>query len=46
MEGERMSARSQVTECDQEGGVGEEETRDQVGSPERLWNVSSLRLNE
>ena len=31
-----MSARSQVTLWDQEGGVEDAVTEDQVGSPERL----------
>ena len=31
-----MSARSHVTLCAQDGGVGDEVTVDQVGSPERL----------
>jgi hypothetical protein len=34
--GLRISARSQVTLCAQEGGVAEEVTDDHVGSPERL----------
>jgi hypothetical protein len=34
--GLRMSARSQLTLCDQGGGSGEDVTEDQTGSPERL----------
>jgi len=34
-----MSPLAQVTEVDQEGGVGEEVTEDHCGSPERLvWH--------
>ena len=36
MLGLRISARSQVTLCAQDGGVEEAVTEDQVGSPERL----------
>lgn len=39
-----MSARSQVTLWDQGGGVGEDVTEDQVGSPERLILVTSHPL--
>lgn len=39
MEGLRIEARSQVTRCAQGGGLGEEETADQVGSPERLFSI-------
>jgi hypothetical protein len=34
--GLRMSARSQVTLCAQDGGVAEDVTVDQSGSPDRL----------
>ena len=34
-----MSPRSQLTFWDQEGGLGEEVTVSQRGSPERLWVV-------
>lgn len=34
-----MSARSQVTLWAHAGGMGEEVTEDQVGSPERLGSV-------
>jgi hypothetical protein len=34
-----MSPFAQVTEEDHSGGVGEEVTEDQEGSPERLENV-------
>jgi len=34
--GLRMSARSQVTLCAQDGGVEEAVTEDHIGSPERL----------
>ena len=37
MLGLRMSARSQVTLCAQDGGVEDEVTEDHVGSPERLY---------
>ncbi len=37
-----MSAFCQETEVDHEGGCGEEETDDQVGSPERLLGRVSL----
>lgn len=40
--GLRMSARSQVTLCDQGGGSGEAVTEDQIGSPERLERFGVL----
>lgn len=44
MLGERMSARSQDTLWDHDGGFGEEVTLDHFGSPERLFNCISMFL--
>jgi len=44
-----MSARSQVTLCAQLGGLGEEVTEDQMGSPDRLKGsglISMLSFEE
>jgi hypothetical protein len=41
-----MSARSQVTLWAQGGGVGEEVTEDQMGSPERLRSVNKSLVVE
>jgi len=42
VEGLRTSAFSQKTFFDHSGGLGEEETEDQLGSPERLFEQISL----
>ena len=39
-----MSAFAHWTEVDHDGGFGEEVTDDQVGSPERLMEVTSQPL--
>jgi hypothetical protein len=41
--GARMLARSQVTLRAHDGGVADDVTEDQVGSPERLWGISVFR---
>lgn len=42
--GARMLARSQLTLRAQDGGVADDVTDDQVGSPERLWEDVSIQV--